>query len=76
MDFLCFGGIPIYYFSGDLKYENRSSIYSYKADYSYSEIGNKALQRVSSKIGLNKIKTFKKDGIFEKGIQTRNVKFK
>ena len=33
--------------------------------YSYSEIGNKASQRVSAKIGLKKIKTFKKDGIEE-----------
>ena len=33
--------------------------------YSYSEIGNKASQRVSAKIGLKKIKTFKKDGIDE-----------
>ncbi len=40
-------------------------VLGYKSIYSYSEIGNKASQRVSSKIGLNKIKTFKKDGIEE-----------
>lgn len=37
----------------------------YKSIYSYSETGNKASQRVSSKIGMNKIKTFRKDGIEE-----------
>lgn len=30
--------------------------------YSYSEVGNKTSQRVSSKIGMNRLKTFKKDG--------------
>jgi len=40
-------------------------VLGYKSIYSYSEIGNKASQRVSSKIGMNKVKTFKKDGIEE-----------
>jgi RimJ/RimL family protein N-acetyltransferase len=33
--------------------------------YSYSEIGNKASQRVSAKIGLKRGKTFEMDGIEE-----------
>ena len=33
--------------------------------YSYSEIGNKASQRVSAKIGLKRVKTFSQDGIEE-----------
>lgn len=33
----------------------------FKSIYSYSEIGNKASHRVSSKIGMKKIKTFKSD---------------
>ena len=37
----------------------------FKSVYSYSEVGNKASQRVSSKIGMNKVKTFKKEGIEE-----------
>jgi RimJ/RimL family protein N-acetyltransferase len=37
----------------------------FKSIYSYSEIGNKASQRVSEKIGLKKVKTFIKDGIKE-----------
>lgn len=37
----------------------------FKSIYSYSEVGNKASQRVSAKIGLKKIKTFTKDGIEE-----------
>jgi len=40
-------------------------VLGFKSIYSYSEVGNKASQRVSSKIGLNKVKTFKKDGIEE-----------
>jgi len=40
-------------------------VLGFKSIYSYSEIGNKASQRVSSKIGMNKVKTFKKDGIEE-----------
>ena len=40
-------------------------ILGYKSIYSYSEVGNKVSQRVSSKIGMNKVKTFKKDGIEE-----------
>lgn len=31
--------------------------------YSYSEIGNEPSQRVAAKIGMKKIKTYKKDGI-------------
>ncbi len=34
-----------------------------KSIYSYSQAGNKASQKVSSKTGMNKVKTFKKDGI-------------
>lgn len=34
----------------------------FKSIYSYSEIQNKASQKVSSKLGMNKIKTFKNDG--------------
>lgn len=34
----------------------------YKSVYSYSEIENKASQKVSSKLGMNKIKTFLSDG--------------
>jgi RimJ/RimL family protein N-acetyltransferase len=37
----------------------------FKSIYSYSEIGNKASQKVSSKIGMKKVKTFKKNGIEE-----------
>lgn len=37
-------------------------ILGFKSIYSYSEIENKASQRVSSKIGMNKIKVFKSDG--------------
>lgn len=33
--------------------------------YSYSEVGNKASQRVASKIGMHLVKTFCKDGIKE-----------
>ena len=40
-------------------------VLGFKSIYSYSEVENKASQRVSSKIGLNKVKTFKKDGIEE-----------
>ena len=40
-------------------------VLGFKSIYSYSEVGNKASQRVSSKIGLNKVKTFKKDDIEE-----------
>jgi len=40
-------------------------VLGYKSIYSYSEAGNIGSQRVSSKIGMNKIKTFKKDGIEE-----------
>lgn len=40
-------------------------VLGFKSIYSYSEVGNKASQRVSSKIGLTKVKTFKKDGIEE-----------
>lgn len=39
-----------------------TEILSLKSIYSYSEIGNKASQRVSEKIGMNKIKVFKSDG--------------
>lgn len=35
----------------------------FKSIYSYSEVENKTSQRVSSKIGMNKIKTFVSDGI-------------
>jgi len=34
-----------------------------KSIYSYSEVENKASQRVSAKIGMNQIKTFKSEGI-------------
>jgi len=34
-----------------------------KSIYSYSEIGNKASQRVSSKIGMKKVKTFIQEGM-------------
>lgn len=37
----------------------------FKSIYSYSEINNKASQKVSEKIGMNKTKTFKMDGIEE-----------
>ena len=37
----------------------------YTSVYSYSEVGNKASQRVSAKIGMKKVKTFKKDEIEE-----------
>lgn len=37
----------------------------YPAIYSYSQYNNIASQRVAQKIGMNKIKTFKKDGILE-----------
>lgn len=39
-----------------------TDILGFKSIYSYSEIENKASQRVSSKIGMNKIKVFKSDG--------------
>ena len=48
-------------------------VLGYKSIYSYSEVGNKASQRVSSKIGLNKVKTFKKDGIEEVVYEFREV---
>lgn len=35
----------------------------FKSIYSYSHVENKVSQRVSSKIGMKKIKTFKSDGI-------------
>lgn len=37
----------------------------FKSIYSYSEVGNHASQRVSSKIGMNRVKTFKKGTIEE-----------
>ncbi|GAT62821.1 GNAT family N-acetyltransferase [Paludibacter jiangxiensis] len=37
----------------------------YQSVYSYSEVGNKASQRVASKIGMHPVKTFCKDGIEE-----------
>lgn len=40
-------------------------VLGFKSIYSYSEAGNKASQRVSSKIGLAKVKIFKKHGIEE-----------
>ena len=40
-------------------------VLGFKSIYSYYEAGNKASQRVSSKIGLAKVKTFEKDGIEE-----------
>jgi RimJ/RimL family protein N-acetyltransferase len=40
-------------------------VLGFKSIYSYSEVGNIASQRVSSKIGLVKVKTFIKDGIEE-----------
>src|SRR5512133_1793212 len=40
-------------------------VLGFKSIYSYSEIGNIASQKVSSKIGLKKVKTFMKDGIEE-----------
>lgn len=40
-------------------------VLGYKAIYSYSEVGNKASQRVSAKIGMSRVKTFEKDGIKE-----------
>lgn len=43
-------------------------VLGFKSIYSYSEIGNKASQRVASKIGMHRVKTFKKDG-------TENVVF-
>ncbi len=39
-----------------------TEVLGFKSVYSYSEIGNKASQRVSSKIGMNKIKVFKSEG--------------
>jgi len=39
-----------------------TEVLGFKTVYSYSEIGNKASQRVSSKIGMNKIKVYKSDG--------------
>ena len=38
-----------------------TEILGFKSIYSYSEIENKASQRVSSKIGMNKIKVFKSE---------------
>ena len=38
-------------------------VLGYKSIYSYSEVGNHASQRVAEKIGMNKVKMFKKDGI-------------
>ncbi|MTK52642.1 GNAT family N-acetyltransferase [Paludibacter sp.] len=35
----------------------------YQSVYSYSEVGNKASQKVASKIGMRPVKTFCKDGI-------------
>lgn len=40
-------------------------VLGHKFIYSYSEAGNKVSQRVSSKIGMKKVKTFKKNGIEE-----------
>ena len=40
-------------------------VLGYTSIYSYSEVENHASQRVSSKIGMNKVKTFRKDGIEE-----------
>jgi len=37
-------------------------VLGFKSIYSYSEVGNKASQRVSSKIGMTRVRTFKKDG--------------
>ncbi len=37
----------------------------FKSIYSYSQFENIASQKVASKIGMNKIKTFTKDGIVE-----------
>jgi len=39
-----------------------TEVLGFKSVYSYSEIGNRASQRVSSKIGMNKIKVYKSDG--------------
>lgn len=39
-----------------------TEILGFKSIYSYSEVENKASQRVSSKIGMNKIKVFESDG--------------
>lgn len=48
----------------------------FKSIYSYSEIGNKASQRVASKIGMHRVKTFKKDGtedvVFEFSVNEYN----
>lgn len=38
-------------------------VLKFKSIYSYSEVENKASQRVSAKIGMNQIKTFKSKGI-------------
>ncbi|HPD96483.1 MAG TPA: GNAT family N-acetyltransferase [Tenuifilaceae bacterium] len=38
-------------------------VLKFKSIYSYSEVENKASQRVSAKIGMNQIKTFKSEGI-------------
>ncbi|TKG95222.1 N-acetyltransferase [Puteibacter caeruleilacunae] len=40
-------------------------VLGFNSIYSYSEAGNKASQRVSAKIGLQRIKSFKMDGIEE-----------
>ncbi|MFA5738417.1 MAG: GNAT family N-acetyltransferase [Bacteroidales bacterium] len=40
-------------------------VLGFKSIYSYSEVGNKASQRVSSKIGMTRVRTFKKDGTEE-----------
>ncbi|WP_320054451.1 GNAT family N-acetyltransferase [uncultured Acetobacteroides sp.] len=40
-------------------------VLGFKSIYSYSAIGNKPSQRVSSKIGMRKVKAFTKDGIEE-----------
>lgn len=39
-----------------------TEVLGFKAVYSYSEFENKASQRVSSKIGMKKIKSFKSEG--------------
>lgn len=48
-------------------------VLGFKSVYSYSEIGNKPSQKVSTKIGMKKIKTFKMNGIEEVLLEYRNL---
>jgi RimJ/RimL family protein N-acetyltransferase len=48
-------------------------VLGFKSVYSYSEIGNKPSQKVSSKIGMKIVKTFKMNGIEEVLLEYRNL---